>query len=143
MSFGATIERRRAAVPLAPMLDILFLLIIFFVTTSSFHAEEQRMEVDLPKALTARPAEAVPTQVVINVKADGQILVGPQVYQPDALLGMLRELLADYPNEQVIIRGDRDTRHHRIMKVMDVAQLAGVQKVHIAVVKPAAELSGG
>ena len=144
MSFAQpTHQQRRAAVPLAPMLDILFLLLIFFVTTSSFRAQERQIDVNLPAAQASAPAEARRTEVVVNVQADGTILVGSQPYQPRELYEMLNALVADYPNEHVIIRGDQDVRYERIVTVMDTARAAGVRNIYFATVKPAQDVEGG
>ncbi|MBI1368014.1 MAG: hypothetical protein GC162_05105 [Planctomycetes bacterium] len=136
MSFAQPVEqRRRASVPLAPMLDIMFLLLIFFVTTSSFRAEEQQIDVKLPTAQASSPTQPRRTEVIVNVKSDGTIVVGNQSYNPPALFEMMRSLTTDYPDEHVIIRGDKDTRYETIVSVMDVARSAGVKSIYFATVK--------
>ena len=133
---------RRAAVPLAPMLDVLFLLLIFFVTTSSFRAQEQQIDVQLPSAEAAETAEPTSTEVVVNVKADGSIMVGAEAYQPPALRSMLSQLVAEFPDERVIIRGDKNVKYERIVDVMDTARAAGVRNIYFATVKSSEEVAG-
>lgn len=133
---------RRAAVPLAPMLDVLFLLLIFFVTTSSFRAEEQQIDVQLPSAEAAETAEPRSTEVVVNVKNDGTIMVGNEAYEPDALRSMLSELVEAFPEERVIIRGDKNVKYERIVDVMDTARAAGVRNIYFATVKSSEEVAG-
>ncbi|MDH3583435.1 MAG: biopolymer transporter ExbD [Phycisphaerae bacterium] len=128
-------ELRRASVPLAPMLDIMFLLLIFFVTTSSFRAEERLTEVPVPEAESGKPATATRTQLIVNVRSDGSILVGPVQYSMPQLDRLLRQLVRDFPDERVIIRGDRRSSYESIMQVMDTAALAGIKKIFFATVK--------
>lgn len=140
MSFGAAQQNRRPAVPLAAMLDILFLLLIFFVTTGSFRAEEQQIDVELPAAQAAGTIKPGRTELVINVRQDGAIVVGEAAFDAGVLGAMLEQLVRDFPDERVIIRGDREVSYHRIITVMDVARSAGVRNIYFATVKPAAEL---
>jgi len=130
---------RRVTVPLAPMLDILFLLLIFFATTSTFRAEEQQIDVNLPIARTAAAAEPLKTEVLVNVMNDGSLLVGGQDVSIAELRTMLLQLTADFPNERVIIRGDQTVNYGRIVEVMDAARAARVQQIHFATVQPTAE----
>ena len=140
MSFGAAQQNRRPVVPLAAMLDILFLLLIFFVTTGSFRAEEQQIDVELPTAQAAAPIKPERTELVINVRQDGTIVVGEAALNANALGVLLERLVSEFPDERVIIRGDREVSYHRIITVMDVARAAGVRNIYFATVKPAAEL---
>jgi biopolymer transport protein ExbD len=123
----------RRGVPLAPMLDIMFLLLIFFVTTSSFRAQEQQIDIQLP---------ASATEIIVNIMADDSIRVGNSTYTPEALYKVMRQLVADYPDERVIIRGDRGSHTEALVRVMDVARSAGIQNIHIATVKPASAVEG-
>ncbi len=142
MSFESDQPEARRSLPLAPMLDILFLLLVFFVTTSTFQAEERQMDVMLPTAETAPRADASPTQIVINVLDDGSIQVGPSTYTIDALGRLLGQLVDDFPNEQVVIRGDQDVKYQRIIRVMDTARAAGIRSIYFATVKSASQVTG-
>lgn len=142
MSFTTPTRAQRRSAPLAPIIDILFLLLIFFVTTSNFRAQEQQISVALPAAGSAEAAEASENELVVNVEADGTILIGPSEYTPQELRQTLRELVRDYPNERVVIRGDKDAAHGHIVRVMDTVRAAGVRNIIIAAVKRASEVEG-
>jgi len=130
---------RRATVPLAPMLDVLFLLLIFFATTSTFRAEEQQIDVNLPIAQTASAAEPLETELLVNVRADDTLVVGGRAVTIDQLRAMLRQITADFPNERVIIRGDQAVNYGRIVEVMDAARSANVRQIHFATIQAAPE----
>ena len=129
--------QRRAAMPMAPMIDILFLLIIFFVTTSSFRAEEQHLDVNLPTAESAETAQVRPSEVIVNIREDGTILIGSAEHTLETLHATLSALVAEYPDEHLIIRGDQLTLYERIIAVMDTARAAGIKSLDFAIVRPA------
>lgn len=141
MSFAQPIQfQRRAGLPLAPMIDILFLLLIFFATTSSFQAEERDVPVDLPAAESSESPSTVATQIIVNVKADGTLLIGNEAYNLDALRELLTKVIADYPDERVVIRGDKTADWGDVLAVMDTARAVGVKNVSAATVKKASEI---
>ena len=80
MSFATpSRERTRPAVPLAAMIDVLFLLLIFFMTASVFREQDQLIDVDLPEAETATGVPS-PTQITITIDPQDQIFIGEHRY---------------------------------------------------------------
>jgi len=142
MSFAQPAQRERRAMPLAPMLDIMFLLLIFFVTTSSFRAQEEQIDVQLPAATAGKEVPPSATELIVNIKADDTIVVGNTEYNPEALFEMMKQIVADFPDERLIIRSDKGSHTDTLVTVMDVARSAGIQSIHIATVKPAADVGG-
>ena len=133
MSFAEPKQpHRRGGLPMAPMLDVIFLLLIFFVVTSSLHDDERRFDVELPSAEASEASDGRASQITINVREDGALMLGPREYEAAELGEVLRELVADYPDERVIIRGDRASRYERIVLVMDIARDAGVRHLYFA-----------
>ena len=79
MSFAAQVrERSRPVLPLAPMVDVLFLLLIFFMTASVFREQELQIDVALPTAEMAQPPATTATQITISLTADDRIYLGPR-----------------------------------------------------------------
>ena len=132
-------EPRRAGLPLVPMIDLMFILVIFFVTTMSFRNEEQQIDVKLVATQTGKAVEPTRTEIVINVKADGTITIGNRAFTDADLTAMLRRLVKDFPNEHVIIRGDQDAPYRRVLKVLDAARASGVKDARLATTFQAAE----
>jgi len=116
------------------MLDVLFLLLIFFAMTSSIRATEQLIDVDVPVARTGESEEGRVHETIVNVLNDGRIYVGASETPktPDQLRRTLAELIASYPNERIIVRGDAEASHGRIMSVYDAARAAGVNDIRVA-----------
>ena len=125
-------RRREPTINLAPLVDIVFLLVIFFMVTSTFITPETGLPVDLPQAVTgeARP-EGAPTVVV---QADGQAFWKGEPVDDAALLVSLQKALAQDPVGTVILRADRKTPHGRVVQVMDLIRQAGAKRVAIAAV---------
>ena len=125
-------HRREPSINLAPLVDIVFLLVIFFMVTSTFITPETGLPVDLPQAVSgeARPAGAP----VVAVAADGTAYWKGKSLADDELLGKLRGALAKDQVGTVILRADRKTPHGRVVQVLDIIRRAGAKRVAIAAV---------
>jgi biopolymer transport protein ExbD len=142
MSFARPAQHYRLAFPLIPMIDLMFVLVIFFVTTTSFTADEQQIDVKLPLTQTGAPPEAHPSELIVNIQAGGAITVGGRPYDLEQFRTMLGQLVADYPNERLIIRGDKTVTYDRIVGIMDAARSVGVRNIYFATVKKAQDVGG-
>ncbi len=136
MSFTtSTRPRGGPALPFAGMVDVLFLLLIFFMTTSVFREQDQQIAVSLP-ATDAGSATTMATQIVITITEDDQIYIGEKHYTPQQLHRTLKQLAVQFPNESVVIRGDRDSRLDTAVGVMDIAYAAKLTSVSIGTRRP-------
>ncbi len=142
MSFSQPEHQSRRVVQLTPLIDLMFILIIFFVTTTTFRTEERQIDVSLAATQSGKTMEPQRTEIVVNVKADGGIYIGNRPMEPDELNQMLRRLVKDFPNERVIVRGDKNVRYERVLVVIDAARSAGVKDVQIATTRKSAEAGG-
>ena len=122
---------------LAPLVDVLFLLVIFFAVTTHYARHETLMDVSVPAAETGedRPRSEV-GEIIINVKSDGTIVVNGQELTRDELLGKLRNIAEIYKDQAVILRGDVKTEYDHIIKVLDTCQTAGIWNVAFAAQPP-------
>ena len=116
-------------VNLTPMLDVTFILLIFFVVTASF-VKEAGVEVRRPQAATAE--DNARSNILIAITADGQIWVDKREIDPRAVRANIERLLADNPRGSVIIQADKDSRNEVLVRVMDAAREAGVTDVALA-----------
>lgn len=137
MSFTAsTRDRNPPILPLAGLVDIMFLLLIFFMTTSIFREQERLIEVLLPSTESQISGAAYASPIVITVTADDGIYMGGHRYDLDEL----RRTLAELPNEPVEIRGDSNSRLGLSVQIMDAAYAAGLKNVFLATTKRASEI---
>ena len=136
MSFTASQRQRSGPVlPLAGMVDVLFLLLIFFMITSIFREFDKQIEVSLPATETGTTVES-PMKVVITITKNDEIFIGDRQYDLDNLRQMLAKLAAAFPDESVVIRGDRGSRLGTAVNVMDIAYAANLNNVAIGSREP-------
>ncbi|MFG0257634.1 MAG: ExbD/TolR family protein [Phycisphaerales bacterium JB043] len=115
-------------VEITPMIDMVFLLLIFFLVATTFHQTEREMQVALPEASAASPISAALREIIVNVLEDGTIIVSGQNYTPDALASLITDAVASNPEQKVTVRGDRNTPYAFIVGALDACKQAGVQE---------------
>ncbi len=113
-------------IDLTPVIDIVFLLLIFFLVATTFAQQEREMKIVLPEAASAGPISAVLREIVINVDAEGQVIVAGRVLSDDDLRALVRDALAQNPQQKVTVRGDQSVHYGRIAQVLDICRQEGV-----------------
>ena len=137
MSFTRTRrDRGQPALPLAGFVDMLFLLLVFFMTASGLREAEMQLPVSVPEATSPDQPANPATQTVITIDAENNVYLGGQPIALENLEETLRVLVAEFPQEAVLIRGDTNARYGLGVEVWDLAQRAGVQDVSAATIKP-------
>jgi biopolymer transport protein ExbD len=132
---------RRHATPqhpgiqLAPLVDVLLLLLIFFLLTWNAARNENELDVKIPKAASAKEKTATMGDVVVNVKADGNVVVNRRTLTAPELSDMLKNLVRLYPEQAVVIRGDEAGAYKHIVSVLNICSEAGVTNVAFATAK--------
>ena len=116
---------------LTPLIDVVFLLLIFFMVTTTFLDPEREIEVELPVAESAGRPERVPDEIVVNVTESGRLIVSGQTLTRDELLGLLKRAAQHDPATPVTIRGHRAARHDAVVGVMDACGLAGLSNLAV------------
>ncbi|GAB5442324.1 MAG: biopolymer transporter ExbD [Fuerstiella sp.] len=117
---------------LTPMIDIVFLLIIFFMVGTRFSEIEQQYDIELPTAQAVSPMSSRPDAIVLNVARSGDITVnGDQVTQQQ-LKTQLEAARKAYAEQAVVIRGDGSGLYQAIIDVLDVCQQAQITKLSLA-----------
>lgn len=116
---------------LTPLIDMVFLLLIFFLVATTFHQEEREMQIALPVATSAGPISALLQELVVNVDEEGHIILGGRRMEPQALRSMIAEAVELNPQQKVTIRGDRRTAYANIVTVLDICKGAGIQEPYL------------
>lgn len=117
---------------IAPMVDILLVLLCFFIVTWSFARKEMELDVKVPTAENAKESNPIVNQTVINVKADGTIVWNRKTVSPTELIARLKQLSADFPDYAIILRGDKDAKYEYIVNLMDICRQANIWNVAFA-----------
>lgn len=123
-------RRRSTQTPnLTPLIDIVFLLLVFFMLTSHF-VQEQSLNLELPVA-DSGDAVGEDSQLEVVIAKDGRLLINDHFVEDEALQEVLRTALAGREDKQVRIRGDRTSPLGRSVTVLDAARRAGASGVDI------------
>ena len=116
-------------IDLTPMLDVVFIMLIFFIVTSSF-IKESGIEVNRPQADSASSQDK--GNILIAVTADGQVWLDKQVVDVRSVRAHVERMRQEQPEGVVVVQADQDARTGLVVKVMDQARLAGVPDVVLA-----------
>ena len=122
-------EEEDSEVNLTPMLDVVFIMLIFFIVTASF-VKEAGIDVNRPDAATAEKKER--GNILVAITANGQIWIDKRQVDPRALRANIERLYAENPQGSVVIQADKESKNGLLVSVMDAARLAGVFNVSIA-----------
>ena len=129
------------AFPMAAMIDIIFLLLIFFVSTSVFYRLEAEMDIVIPTASESEISERSTGEIIINVRKDGTLVVNQREMTVAELTGILKRVSDLYKGQAVIVRGDAETRHQDIMNVLNACAMADIWNVSFAALKETAAVA--
>ena len=118
---------------MTPMIDVVFLLLIFFLVATRFEQEERDMDVRLPQASTAQPTIFSGEVIYVTVTPTGGYFVDGKKHTARSLESMLRDAYASNPGRQrVTIRADQDSRAGRLVAVMEACDRANIKNYTIA-----------
>jgi len=114
---------------LTPMLDVVFIMLIFFVVTTSF-VKEAGVEVNRPNANTAKQQESA--NILIAIRPNGEIWIDNRAVDVRAVRANIERLRAEFPESSVVIQGDKQAQIGLLVRVMDQVRMAGITDVAIA-----------
>jgi biopolymer transport protein ExbD len=120
---------------IAPMVDILLVLMCFFIVTWNFARKEMDLEVKVPAAESGKESAAVMNQTVLNVRADGSVIWNRKTITPKELRSKLLELSELFPDYAIILRGDQQAKYEDIVAVLDICREARIWNVAFATSK--------
>ncbi|MBP8130385.1 MAG: biopolymer transporter ExbD [Candidatus Hydrogenedentes bacterium] len=151
MKFGRRAQDEGDTIMMAPLIDIIFLTLVFFMWTSVYTQLESEVDVDLPTADSAAASERMPGEIIINLLrpedarvVDGTVLdivVNERVMDIVGLQTLLDRVAKYFPGGSVIIRGDRHATLGRAIEVLDACSKVDIQNVAFAAVQPEEERS--
>ena len=124
MKFQRKSASRAPALALTSMLDVIFLLLCFFVTVSVFSQWENEISIQLPTATTAQEPDRLPGEIVVNLSKDGEVTVNGRKLGLGELKDRLARISKFYPGQPVIIRADRETRYDALVDLIDACRAA-------------------
>ncbi len=125
-------EEEEPGIDLTPLMDIVFIMLIFFIVTTSF-IKESGVEVNRPTANTAERKER--GNILIAITANDEVWIDKRQVDPRAVRANVERFKAENPEAAVVIQADRDSKNGLLVEVMDQVRLAGVSNISIAATK--------
>ena len=132
--YSGKIERRRKSIEvidMIPMIDMVFLLLIFFALTSTFEIQRV-MEMNLPKAASGDQLQKIQT-LTLTINSDERILLENKPVELQAIESLLSQSVLESAGVTLVIKGDAQVPHGKVVQLMDIANAAGVKKILITV----------
>ena len=117
---------------LTPMIDIVFLLIIFFMIGTQFTEMERQFDIQLPTVSEAQPLTTLPDEIIINVSNDGGLVMNNRPRTMDELERDLIAARRNYADQAILIRGDGQGPYQHVMNVLAVCRRAKINFVSLA-----------
>ena len=125
-------SRLEVEVPLIALLDIIFLLLVYFLLTTNFISDEG-IKVKLPQAKASAPQTE--REITVYVDREGRVFLGREEVSHARLFDRLKEMIKGQEDRLVVVKADRSVMLNRVVKVMDVAKAAGAGRLCLATEK--------
>jgi len=119
-------------VRIAPLIDIVFLLLIFFLVATTFYEAEKDITIRLAAATEGQDRAPTPEIVMVNISEAGTIVVNQRLYTLDQLETHLREARTRNPKVAAVLRCDRRARHAEFVQVLNICERSGVTQLSVA-----------
>ncbi len=114
------------------MMDVVFLMLTFFVTISIFSQWETEIDIQLPTAETGVIPDRLPGEVIVNINKEGDISINQVVLTQEELLEKFARLVELFPGHPIVIRSDQGTEYKHVVAVLDTCGKAGISNISFA-----------
>lgn len=136
MNFRKSSTLENPGFQLAPMIDIVFLLLGLFVSLQMFSRMELDNDITLPTSQSGTTPKRLPGEIILNIRQDGGIAVAGRSLSPEDAGRMLRQLSAAFPGQPVVIRADQAADWLHVMSVLDLCKSADIWNISFASLRP-------
>ena len=119
------------AIELTPVIDIVFLLLIFFLVATTFQQTEREMQIALPEAESGGPITVSLRELVVNIQSDGSVIVAGRSVDLEDLRTIVRDAVEANPEQKVTVRADKSATYDRVVGVLDACKAAGIQDPYL------------
>lgn len=132
MNFRRRSKKADAGFQLAPMIDIMFLLLCFFIAAQIYAQWETEIDITLPTAATGEAPDRLPSEIIVNIRADGTRVVNQRELDAAGLQDLLARIVALYPGQPVLIRADMATPYKHVIHTLDLCRQADLWNISFA-----------
>ena len=120
---------------IAPMIDVVFLLLCFFIASQIFSQWETEIGIVLPTSVSGDPPDRLPGEIIINIRTDGEVVVNNQAFKDQELQNLLRRVSRLFKGQPVLIRADRLTAYEHVIHVLDLCREADIGNISFATIQ--------
>ncbi|MBN1865155.1 MAG: biopolymer transporter ExbD [Victivallales bacterium] len=117
---------------MAPMIDIIFLLLIFFIAAAVYSQWESKLEIKVPTSETAQHRARFPGEAIVNIDKDGQFYLNSINFTHERLEQVLSQLAKTYPDQPVVIRADKETHCRHLILLLDICAKSDIANISFA-----------
>ena len=125
-------KKRRVLINITSLIDVMFLLLIFFMVTSTF-LDQPGMKLELPSAESAEVARI--EKLVLYISSDDMVVFNKEQIALDELEGVMRDAISEIEDRTLVLNADRAVQHGTVIRVMDIAKKLGLEKLVIGIKK--------
>ena len=136
MKFQSQFGSERTGIQLAPMIDVVFLLLIFFIVLWNYARFETEIDISVPAASAGENPERTIGEIVVNVKKEGGIIIEGIERTELETLEMFKSIVAAYPDQALILRGDKEASFDHIVRVLNLCKEANIWNISFATSQP-------
>lgn len=122
-------KKRKVIINITSLIDVLFLLLIFFMVSSTF-VEQPGMKLELPESKSAASEKI--KDLILEIKTDDSLILNNEPVSIDNLENKFKELLPNLEEKSLVLKADKNVSHGTVVAVMDLAKLSGLEKLIIA-----------
>jgi len=122
-------KRHKVIINVTSLIDVLFLLLIFFMVSSTF-IEQPGMKLELPESKSASIEKI--KELVLEINEDGTMFLNETQISSDSLQKKFKDIMPSLEHPSLILKADKKVHHGTVVKVMDKAKIAGIEKLIIA-----------
>jgi len=122
-------KRRKVIINITSLIDVLFLLLIFFMVSSTF-VEQPGMKLELPESKSSSTEKI--KELILEINADQSMVLNQESVTIENLEQKFKQLLPSLEEKSLVLKADKNVPHGTVVKVMDMAKLSGIQKLIIA-----------
>ena len=128
-----------APLQLAAMIDIMLVLLMFFILSYKFAAEERSLEITVPTTQEGSQHDRPRGEILVNVKADGTVIVENRELTREELAERLSSISKQYKDQPIRLRGDANASYQTIVEIIDLCQKSGIWNISFATKRPEAD----
>lgn len=132
MNFRTRVRTEPITLQLAPMIDVILFLLTFFLLTWNIARYETELDVRVPVAKQGEAPKRLPGEIILNVKEDGRVILNRREMKYEDLLSTLKQIVAQFPNQAVILRADENAQYKHVVGVLDICREADIWNIAFA-----------